>query len=270
MVIRDPRGIPSREEERWLLEMAQSASPGDEHARLRAEQARNELAERHHRFIVMRARRFSDRSKRPDLLEDFEQEAALGFLEAVDLFEIGRDVKLVTYAAYHCDRRLRKFLKDAALVHVPQYLERAGDADPDHADPPPTTALQVQCRAAAREARAPLVRLDGRLDQDAPETAAARDVVDAGQLDPAELLIEEEDGARLRSALGRINPALREILVERFGIRGECETYQAIGRRFKVCREWVRRLEQRALEELFAEFRACARPGDATARQGAA
>lgn len=271
-IIRDERGIPTREEELELLALAQSAGRDAEARkdapkliRDRAERARNELVTRHYRFIWTQARQFTLRTKRPDLADDFEQEAVLGFLEAIDLYELGRPVRLVSYAGWHCQKRMREFLLESNLVHVPRYLfyQHGADDDSDDDDEAAMSARersdrvrQRQIRVSAVQALAPMVRIaDLRC---APNSERIRALEDPAQPDPADLAEAAEERDLLECALAGLNPALQEVLLDRFGIRGRPRTLREIGARFGVCRERVRQLEQRALQDLLRNLNACA------------
>ncbi len=56
--------------------------------------------------------------------------------------------------------------------------------------------------------------------------------------------------ARLWAVLGELRPREREVLVRRFGLEGEEQTYEEIAVALGVCRSTVRSIEARALGQL--------------------
>ena len=57
-------------------------------------------------------------------------------------------------------------------------------------------------------------------------------------------------GAWFRRRMGRLDDRERAILALRYGLEGEPLTLKEIGRRLGITREWVRKIERRALAKL--------------------
>ncbi len=133
-------------------------------------------------------------------------------------------------------------------------VEAERDFDPDRGSfgPLAATAARRECisevlrqrRATARERRLFIVRPDGEEEErpDLPRVAPA----DAG----APLMI-----ARLWEVLAELRPHEREVLVRRYGLEGEEQTYEEIAIALGVCRSTVRSVEARALAKLRAKLR---------------
>ena len=271
-IVRDERGIPTREEENFLLALAQSAGRDAEARKAapklirdRAERARNDLVTRHYRFIWTQARQFALRTKRPDLADDFEQEAVLGFLDAIDGYDLGRPVRLVSYAGWHCVKRMREFLLNSNPIHVPRYLVYGHATGPDSgADGEAGLSARIRSdrarqrliRASAARALSPMVRVSDLRAR--PDSERIRALEDPSQPDPADLAVAAEEHDLLECAMAGLNPALREVLVARFGFLERPKTLKEIGWRFGVCRERVRQLERRAIQDLLVNLHACA------------
>ena len=251
MYVEDGRGIPSRDEERTLLERAQERGP-DGKPTPRAIEARNDLITRHYAFIAQRAHRFARKVKRLDLADDFEQESVLGFLDAIGMFDLSRPVRLITYGNWHIEKALRECMHRQDPIHVPAYLVQLADGDSDSNQPGPAdSARRARNRRAADAARRPMVRID-RLSP-ASESHHPQALIDRSQPDPSEQIERAELLRNLEIALGRLNPALREILIQRFGLVGDRSTLRSLSAAMHVCGEWIRRLQDRALKELRAE-----------------
>lgn len=99
--------------------------------------------------------------------------------------------------------------------------------------------VRRQRRAAAREGPLFIVRPDGEEEErpDLPRVAPA----DA----ETPLMV-----ARLWAVLGELRPREREVLVRRFGLEGQEQTYDEIAVALGVCRATVRSVEARALGQL--------------------
>jgi RNA polymerase sigma-B factor len=86
--------------------------------------ARDELVRRFQSFASYLARRFSGRG---EPLEDLVQVANIGLLNAIDRFDLDRDIRFTTYAAATIVGELKRHLRDRAWsVRVPRPLQELG------------------------------------------------------------------------------------------------------------------------------------------------
>lgn len=89
--------------------------------RLPNEAAREELLVRHRPLAMYLARRFAGRG---ESLEDLEQVAMLGLLQAIDRLDPDRDVKFSTFATITVTGELKRHLRDKGwAVRVPRPLQ---------------------------------------------------------------------------------------------------------------------------------------------------
>jgi RNA polymerase primary sigma factor len=91
--------------------------------------------------------------------------------------------------------------------------------------------------------------LDVPLSKDSDETFLDR-FEDAAIKSPVDIISVAERCAELRRWLDLLDEKERQVLSLRFGLEGDAETLESIGRMFGVTRERVRQIEVRALEKL--------------------
>jgi RNA polymerase sigma-B factor len=93
-------------------------------ARLPDDAVREELVRRFLPLSEYLARRFAGRGESPD---DLQQVASLGLLNAIDRFELDRDVQFSTYAAVTIVGELKRHFRDQGwAVRVPRRLQEVG------------------------------------------------------------------------------------------------------------------------------------------------
>lgn len=104
------------DEERTLIEVANGRQAGD------PQQAKEILLRRNQGLIRQLVKRYSHPVELP--FEDGLQEAALGFLRALQLWNPSEGVKLSTYALPHMFTRLRRArANNRSLIYVPPYKQ---------------------------------------------------------------------------------------------------------------------------------------------------
>jgi DNA-directed RNA polymerase sigma subunit (sigma70/sigma32) len=81
--------------------------------------------------------------------------------------------------------------------------------------------------------------------------AMSKDWVSIEEIDKRSLAWSPEESPRLLEAMDRfLDSRHREVLIRRFGIEGEEETLEAIGRSLGRTREGIRHIEAQALKKL--------------------
>jgi RNA polymerase primary sigma factor len=235
-------------------ELARRKDAGDE-------AAKRKLIESNLRLVMSITRSYT---KAGVPLLDLIQEGNLGLIRAVEKFDYKMGFKLSTYATWWIRQSVTRALAEQGrTIRLPVHV-----------------ADQVRRVMRGRRLLAQKLNRDPTYDEIAAETGFTPERV--GELlelvqDPVSLetpvgdgesmygdLVEDTSSAgpdvetaeRLRSseiaaALARLNPRMRRVLSQRFGLDGTApKTLDEVGADLGVTRERVRQLESRALREL--------------------
>lgn len=242
-------------------ELADAIATGDKDARTRMIQANL-------RLVVKIARDYVGRGM---ALEDLIGEGNLGLIRATEEFEPRFGTRFSTYASYWIKQSIRHALiNTSATIRLPAHMiglltkwrraERAlcrqlgrGASFNEVADAIGLTESQKTLVARAHQARQ--LKLENNI------TAPARRGLSWGSIGnytPTDATLEANDEWRiLLGRMGRLEPRERAILILRYGLEGESvQTLKEIGRRLGVTREWVRKIEIRAVRKLHNEYAA--------------
>jgi RNA polymerase sigma-32 factor len=252
--------LDREEEQRLATRYRHSREPWMAHALVRANL----------RFVVHLAR---EHWRSGFSMADLVQEGNLGLIEAVERFDPGRGVRLVTYASTWIRARiLNHILGSWSLVRVATTAgqrrlffslartRRDLERRLDPADPEAVAAvvpMLARCLgvspAAVEEMRLRLDARDVSLDAPAPGGLPGLEAAAAGASSQEDLLAVAEEGAldhhRVHSALACLDE--RERLVIELRVLGEdVETLQAVGERLGCGGERARQIEVRARGKL--------------------
>ncbi|MGZ8585579.1 MAG: SigB/SigF/SigG family RNA polymerase sigma factor [Actinomycetota bacterium] len=217
-------------------------------------EAREELV---HRFLPLAeylARRFSGRGESPD---DLFQVASLGLLNAIDRFDLGRDVRFSTYAAVTIVGELKRHFRDKGwAVRVPRRLQEVGlrinavlpELSQELGRSPTVQEIAQRCGATAEEIldamEASQAYSTSSLDAPATEEGAAPIEV-LGADDPSIALLDE--WASVAPAVHDLPQRERTVLYLRF-FRGL--TQSEIAREVGVSQMHVSRILAQTLRTL--------------------
>jgi RNA polymerase primary sigma factor len=223
--------------------------------------ARDRLVGANLRLVVKIARGFAGRGMP---LDDLVAEGNLGLLRAAVEFEPGYGARFSTYASYWIKQAIQYALMNTAeTIRLPAHMvvlltkwRRAERALTRELGYPPTAdrvadrlgLTEVQRDMVEKARRARRLRPDLHpADDDEPH---AREPVDGGAPPEAQPEAEDERLSLLRMLEG-LDLRERAVLTLRYGLGGVTpQTRVEIGRQFGSTREWVRKLEIRALAKL--------------------
>lgn len=248
--ILDSAILLTAEEEQDLARRIQS---GDQDARRRMIQSNMRLVIP----IALRYRRLglSD--------SDLIGEGNYGLVRAVDAFLPGKGARFATYATYHIKLAIRWALtRHANTVRIPERLIlqmarwKAIEATIWHAtgtQASPQQIAEVMGLTSAQTCqilRAMRIRRIASIGIDGENNPYEGELIDPSN--PADIVDAADEVEHLNRCLEQLVPRDREILCARYGLgnRSEPETLRRIGQRQSVSKEWVRRLEDRAISKL--------------------
>lgn len=199
-------------------------------------------------------------------LEDIIQQGNLGLLKAAEKFDLKRECRLATYAAYWIRAEIREYVVRAFRVvrlgttkgerRALRAYRRSKTTDP--------AALAEISGLSEERVRLLLPLLAGRemsLDASTSDTPAAIDRLPSAELSPEDEAsrgeISEQAGRAVRAAVGELDEREQMIIKARL-MTEDPPTLQELGNRLGVSKERVRQLEERARLKLRGELSAFA------------
>ena len=236
-------------------ELADAIARGDAAAKRR-------MIEANLRLVVKIARDYVGRGIP---LDDLIGEGNLGLIRASQEYDPRFGTRFSTYASYWIKQAIRHALiNTTATIRLPAHMvglmtrwRRAERSLCRELRRAPTfeevAALlglsETQKTLVSRAQRARQLKLEsgmtGEVNRWSPEEA-----IDRGDV-PESALEAEDERALLMSRLNRLDDRERTILSLRYGLEGAVPlTLKEIGRRLGVTREWVRKIELRAVRKL--------------------
>ena len=224
--------------------------------------ARTRMIQSNLRLVVKIAREYSGRGM---MLDDLIGEGNLGLIRAAEEYDPRFGTRFSTYASYWIKQAIRHALINTnSTIRLPAHMvglltkwRRAERALTKELGFSPSTEQvskelgltesQKQLVEKARKARQLRLESGGGEDGGAwspDESPADREAPDA-------VLEADDERQNLLRRLDRLDARERAILALRFGLEGELPlTLKEVGKRLGVTREWVRKIEIRAVRKL--------------------
>ncbi len=245
----------SAAEERTL---AEARAHGDASARAR-------LIRANLRLVVRIARGFQDRGLS---LDDLVGEGNLGLIRAVEDFDPSFGVRFGTYASHWIKQAIRDALiKTASTIRLPNHmfglltrwrriersLARTLGREPLFDEVCDALDLTESQRAMVAHARRTRRIVSETAPSDPDGVQLANEAADPGQ--SVELDLETLEQIQvMRSRLDRLDPREHSVISLRFGLDGQPpRTLREVGAELGITREWVRKIEMRAVSKLGPE-----------------
>ena len=246
-------GLLTADDERAL---AGAIAEGDKAARAR-------MIKANLRLVVRIAREYLGRGL---ALDDLVGEGNLGLIRAAEDFDPRFGVRFSTYAAYWIKQSIRHALiNTTAPIRLPAHMvvlltkwnraERAlrrdlgCDPEPDRvADALGLTPAQREMVARALRSK----KIRGEADRARDDQAGWSSDEAIDDRDAPEAEVEDAEArATVRRRLALLDDRERAVITLRYGLDGEApRTYKEIGLHLGITREWVRKIEARALRKL--------------------
>ena len=241
-------------EERSLAELIAN---GDADARTRMIQANL-------RLVVKIAREYVGRGM---VLDDLIGEGNLGLIRAAEEYDPKFGTRFSTYASYWIKQAIRHALiNTTATIRLPAHMfglltkwrraERSLTKEFGQAPTPDQIAVSLgltdaQKGLVEKARRARQLRLESGGGEDGGSWSPEESLGDVERDAPEASLEADDERQDLLRRMERLDARERAILTLRFGLGGELPlTLKEVGRRLGVTREWVRKIEIRAVRKL--------------------
>ena len=244
------------------IEKAEQASNGE-----RARDLKQKVITANLRLVVKIAKNYNDNASASISALDLIQAGNLGLMKAVEKFDWRRVYKFSTYATWWIHQKIIRTIKNEGTTiriscHAYDHEARLNRAIGKLSEHGKKIDIEILAEATGlnqpeienvlrAKALKKLLFLDYNLSQDRGRATTLADVIpdkDASPLEKVELNLLRE---RVEEVLDELKEQEAEILRWRFGLKdGQGRTLQEIADIFKVSRERIRQIEERALNKL--------------------
>ncbi len=248
----------SREEEQ---ELAKKAKTGDE-------KAIQKLIESNLKFVVKIAARYQNRGLS---FSELISEGNVGLIKAIEKFEPGRDIKLISYAVWWIKQRILFALAEkTSLIRVPLGKSNAYNKirsmrdkvktetgeEPSLEEISDETDINLKSIKKMKSSNVDVVSLDEvSFGSTNDEYNLMQFVPDNSVVDPKTLYYDERVQKRIEESIASLDDRAADIIKAYYGLDGsDGKNFAEIAKNYNLSRERIRQIQKQAVEKIHKDL----------------
>lgn len=233
------------------------------------QQAKEKLITSNLRLVVKAAKHYSVQCSLS--FEDLVQEGNIGLMRSIESFDPEKGWRFSTYAMYWIKQAIsRAILNQAKTIRIPihilelksKYMKAERELinelnrEPTAAEIAQKTGIELKKIKEIENLIKEPISLNAALNEE--EDGTVEDLVaDTNLINPDEIIDNEIRAKAIEEILNSLEERERDIIVARFGLMGQNpQTLDQLGAQYKLTKERIRQIEQKALHKLRNPLRA--------------